>query len=288
MPAGLKDAFNALTPDKDATIPAVVERVTDPELPKLIEGIYGVPAPATPAQRPGRDLPDRHRQERADARRLGPIQADLNSQLLNADVNAAQFQPSEMLRLNTRACQPTAAAEPARRARRRPAGLPERPPARRRRRRHLAAGRRGCRADRQARRRARRRRQGGRQRRRRSATQFPYVALPGNVTAADSRGAHAGQRRRAAARLSGRSSERCASGSGGTAGRGAETTRRSRCSRRRASSAWPTTCGAGGWPRGLGAVVFAGAVAMLGSAAAAPRSGANRAAFARGDSTETG
>ena len=49
VPAGLKDAFNALTPDKDATIPEVVDRVTDPELPKLIEAIYGVPAPAARA-----------------------------------------------------------------------------------------------------------------------------------------------------------------------------------------------------------------------------------------------
>ena len=48
LPAGLKDAFNGLTPNKDATIPEVVARVTDPELPKLIEGIYGVPAPAGP------------------------------------------------------------------------------------------------------------------------------------------------------------------------------------------------------------------------------------------------
>ena len=37
LPAGLKDAFNGLTPNKDATIPAVVDRVTNPELPKLIE-----------------------------------------------------------------------------------------------------------------------------------------------------------------------------------------------------------------------------------------------------------
>ena len=48
LPAGLKDAFNGLTPNKDATIPAVVDRVTNPELPKLIEGIYGVPAPKGP------------------------------------------------------------------------------------------------------------------------------------------------------------------------------------------------------------------------------------------------
>jgi hypothetical protein len=48
VPAELKDAFNSISPDKDAGIPAVVARVTDPELPKLIEGIYKVPAPAAP------------------------------------------------------------------------------------------------------------------------------------------------------------------------------------------------------------------------------------------------
>ena len=41
VPAALKDAFNALTPDKDATIPAVVQKVTDPEVPHLIQSIYG-------------------------------------------------------------------------------------------------------------------------------------------------------------------------------------------------------------------------------------------------------
>ena len=41
-------------------IPAVVKRVTDPEVPKLIEAIYRLPAPADAAQRPGGDLPDRH------------------------------------------------------------------------------------------------------------------------------------------------------------------------------------------------------------------------------------
>jgi len=48
VPAGLKDAFNALPPSKDRTIPAVVARVTDPEVPKLIQKIYGIKAPATP------------------------------------------------------------------------------------------------------------------------------------------------------------------------------------------------------------------------------------------------
>ena len=48
IPTGLKDAFNALPPVKDATVPEVVDRVNDPELPKLIEAIYGIPAPKTP------------------------------------------------------------------------------------------------------------------------------------------------------------------------------------------------------------------------------------------------
>lgn len=48
VPTGLKDAFNALPPDKDRTVQPVVDRVTDPEVPKLIESIYGIKAPATP------------------------------------------------------------------------------------------------------------------------------------------------------------------------------------------------------------------------------------------------
>jgi hypothetical protein len=95
VPANLKDAFNSISPDKDADIAEVVARVTDPELPKLIQSIYNVPAPAAP---------------RADLVEIfltgittkgdGPIKADLNSQLNNADVNAANFRPAEMLRLN--------------------------------------------------------------------------------------------------------------------------------------------------------------------------------------------
>ena len=112
VPAGLKDAFNSLTPDKDATIPAVVARVTDPEVPKLIEAIYKLPAPATPRN----DLVEIFLTG-ITTKAGGPIKADLNSQLNNADVNAATFQPSEMLRLNL-GVPVTAQPEPARRARR--------------------------------------------------------------------------------------------------------------------------------------------------------------------------
>ncbi len=48
VPAGLKDAFNALAPRYDADVPAIGQRVLDPEVPKLIEKIYGIPAPKTP------------------------------------------------------------------------------------------------------------------------------------------------------------------------------------------------------------------------------------------------
>lgn len=95
VPAGLKDAFNASRPDGDANIPQLVKRVTEPEVPKLIEAIYNIPAPATPRN----DLVEIFLTgitTKAD----GPIKADLNSQLNNADVNPAKFRPAEMLRLN--------------------------------------------------------------------------------------------------------------------------------------------------------------------------------------------
>jgi LPXTG-motif cell wall-anchored protein len=110
LPAGLKDAFNSLTPDKDATIPEVVDRVVDPELPKLIEGIFKIPAPKAPRN----DLVEifltgiAKKAPTLDGSKA-PIQADLNSQILNKDVKAKKFVPSEMLRLNT-AVEP--AAEP--------------------------------------------------------------------------------------------------------------------------------------------------------------------------------
>ncbi|XVV15584.1 DUF4331 domain-containing protein [Actinoplanes sp. CA-131856] len=95
VPAGLKDAFNSISPDKDAGIPQVVKRVTDPELPKLIEGIYKVKAPPTPRN----DLVEIYLTG-ITTKAGGPIKADLNSQLNNMDVNAKKFRPSEMLRLN--------------------------------------------------------------------------------------------------------------------------------------------------------------------------------------------
>ncbi|GAA0429252.1 hypothetical protein Acor_40040 [Acrocarpospora corrugata] len=92
VPAGLKDAFNSLSPDKDAGIPAVVKKVTHPEVPMLLEGIYGLKAPKTPRT----DLVEIFLT--GIAKKNGPIKADLNSQILNKD--AGKLRPSEMLRLN--------------------------------------------------------------------------------------------------------------------------------------------------------------------------------------------
>ncbi len=111
VPANLKDAFNSIVPAEDATAAdgQVLERVLDPELARLIEAIYGIPAPPTPrtdlaeifltgvtTELDGTGLfaalgePDD----------MAPIQLDLNSQAMNADVNPEEFVPSEMLRLN--------------------------------------------------------------------------------------------------------------------------------------------------------------------------------------------
>ena len=45
LPLKLKDAFNASRPTQDV---AALEYVTDPELPRLIEAVYGIEAPETP------------------------------------------------------------------------------------------------------------------------------------------------------------------------------------------------------------------------------------------------
>jgi hypothetical protein len=45
LPLKVKDAFNASKPTDDV---AALDYVTNPELPKLIEAVYGIPAPETP------------------------------------------------------------------------------------------------------------------------------------------------------------------------------------------------------------------------------------------------
>ena len=99
--AGMKDAFNGSTPSQDATNTAFVGRVLKPEVPQLIQAIYGIPAPKTPRN----DLVEIFATGIAtNAPTLdgskAPIQADLNSQVLNKDVNPKKFAPAEELRLN--------------------------------------------------------------------------------------------------------------------------------------------------------------------------------------------
>ncbi|WP_433262279.1 DUF4331 domain-containing protein [Actinosynnema sp. CS-041913] len=95
VPAGLKDAFNSLTPDQDGKVKELVDRVVDPEVPKLIESIYKIPAPKGKRD----DLVEIFLTG-ITTKLGGPIKADLNSQLNNADVNSRRFVPSEQLRLN--------------------------------------------------------------------------------------------------------------------------------------------------------------------------------------------
>jgi Domain of unknown function (DUF4331) len=100
FPLALKDAFNSISPDVDATIPAAVDAVTNPILPPLIEAIYGVPAPDGPRN----DLEEIFLQgvSAANAGLGGDpatvLPVDLNGHDLNADHGA--LQPSEQLRLN--------------------------------------------------------------------------------------------------------------------------------------------------------------------------------------------
>ena len=106
IPLALKDAFNSISPDVDATIPAVVAKVEVPILPTLIQAIYNVPAPPTPRN----DLTEIFLQgvSKANAGLSGNpavvLNVDLNSPDLNADARAARGNvnatPSEMLRLN--------------------------------------------------------------------------------------------------------------------------------------------------------------------------------------------
>ncbi|MFI0937396.1 DUF4331 domain-containing protein [Streptomyces sp. NPDC021020] len=95
VPAGLKNAFNALPPSQDHNQPKIVAKVLDPEVPKLIQQIYGIPAPATPRT----DLQEIFLTGIAKATG-GPLAVDLNSQLLNKDIDPRRFVPAEELRLN--------------------------------------------------------------------------------------------------------------------------------------------------------------------------------------------
>ncbi|MDQ2788437.1 MAG: DUF4331 domain-containing protein [Actinomycetota bacterium] len=93
--AGQKDAFNASSPVQDHTNTAFLNRVTDPEVPKDVELLYGIKAPPAPRN----DLVEIFATG-VYKNSAGPIKADLNSQLLNKGVDVKRFVPAEELRLN--------------------------------------------------------------------------------------------------------------------------------------------------------------------------------------------
>ncbi|MDJ0463841.1 DUF4331 domain-containing protein [Streptomyces sp. H27-C3] len=94
VPLKYKDAFNTISPNQDRTVQPVVDKVYDPILPKLIEKVYGIPAPATPRN----DLAEIYLTGICKA--CGPIKADLNAHQLNKDANRRKIVPAEELRLN--------------------------------------------------------------------------------------------------------------------------------------------------------------------------------------------
>ena len=92
IPLGKKDKFNASSPSKDSQFASFV---TQPILADVLQAVYGIPAPAAPRN----DLVETFLTGYYIGS-AGPVQADLNSQLLNKDVLAKNFAPSEELRLN--------------------------------------------------------------------------------------------------------------------------------------------------------------------------------------------
>lgn len=94
VPLKYKDAFNSISPDQDRTVQPVVDKVYDPILPKLIQQVYGIPAPKTPRD----DLAEIYLTGICKA--CGPIKADLNAHRLNKDADPARIFPAEELRLN--------------------------------------------------------------------------------------------------------------------------------------------------------------------------------------------
>lgn len=102
LPLALKDTFNTISPNVDATVPAAVDAVQNPILPPIVEAVYKVPAPVGPRS----DLVEIFLQGVSvanDGLSGNPdenpaLKADLNSLALNKDVST--ITPSEMLRLN--------------------------------------------------------------------------------------------------------------------------------------------------------------------------------------------
>ena len=101
VPLAYKDAFNSIAPNVDRFVAPVVDAVLHPIVPALIQSIYGIPAPKGPRN----DLAEifltgiAKNAPTLDGTKA-PIQADLNSPILNKDQDPKKFVPSEELRLN--------------------------------------------------------------------------------------------------------------------------------------------------------------------------------------------
>ncbi|MFL6238709.1 MAG: DUF4331 domain-containing protein [Actinomycetes bacterium] len=92
VPIAKKDKFNASLPIHDGQF---LSYVTNPILPNVVQAVYGIPAPATPRN----DLVEVFLTGIYSGS-SGPVHADLNSQLINKDVNPNKFVGSDELRLN--------------------------------------------------------------------------------------------------------------------------------------------------------------------------------------------
>jgi hypothetical protein len=92
IPVGKKDEFNASKPVDDAKF---LKFVTDPEVARLVQAIYWIPAPATPRN----DLVAVFLTGICNGC-PGPVQVDLNAHRLNKDADPNKIKPSEMQRLN--------------------------------------------------------------------------------------------------------------------------------------------------------------------------------------------
>ncbi len=105
IPLALKDAFNAIPPTVDKTVPQAVASVNDPELARLICYLYGVDSPGlTPCA--GKGNPAAFTQPRTAPRSDLFVVFLTGVPGLNRQQNSGQ-QPSEQLRLNV-AIAPTA------------------------------------------------------------------------------------------------------------------------------------------------------------------------------------
>ncbi|HET6213230.1 MAG TPA: DUF4331 domain-containing protein [Micromonosporaceae bacterium] len=91
IPVGRKDEFNATRPVDDGKFAGFV---TNPEVPRLIQSIYWIPAPKTPRG----DLVEAFLTGFCSA--CGPVAVDLNAHRLNKDADPAAIRPGEMIRLN--------------------------------------------------------------------------------------------------------------------------------------------------------------------------------------------